>query len=64
MDIDFLMGISTIFVMIAFAGICWWAFAPKRKKQFDEAANLPFADDKKHRDSTSSLDKHKDTTET
>lgn len=45
MDINTLRGISTIFVAIAFLGICWWAFSPKRKEQFKEAANLPFADE-------------------
>lgn len=45
MDINTLRGLSTIFVMIAFVGVCWWAFSPKRKKQFEDAANLPFADD-------------------
>lgn len=45
MDINTLRGLSTIFVMIAFAGACWWAFAPSRKKRFQDAANLPFADD-------------------
>ena len=46
MDLSTLQGIATIFVMIAFIGICWWAFSPKRKSKFNEAANLPFADDK------------------
>ncbi|WP_018276476.1 CcoQ/FixQ family Cbb3-type cytochrome c oxidase assembly chaperone [Teredinibacter turnerae] len=45
MDLTTLQGLSTIFVMIAFAGVCWWAFSPKRKKRFEEAANLPFADE-------------------
>lgn len=45
MDINTLRGISTIFVGIAFIGICVWAYAPKRKQKFDEAANLPFADE-------------------
>ena len=36
---------STILVMIVFIGICWWAFSKSKKKDFDEAANLPFADD-------------------
>lgn len=45
MDINTLRGISTIFVLLAFIGICWWAFSPKRKKRFEEAANLPFADE-------------------
>lgn len=45
MDINTVRGLSTIFVAIAFIGVCWWAFSPKRKKKFDEAANLPFADE-------------------
>lgn len=45
MDINTLRGLSVIFVFIAFMGVCWWAFSPKRKKKFEEAANLPFADD-------------------
>jgi len=40
-----LRGLSTVLVMIAFAGVCWWAFSPSRRKKFDEAANLPFADE-------------------
>lgn len=45
MDINTLRGLSTVFVMIAFLGVCWWAYSPKRKSQFDDAAQLPFADD-------------------
>ena len=45
MDINTLRGLATILVMIAFLGICWWAFSPRRKKRFKEAANLPFADE-------------------
>ena len=45
MDINTLRGISTIFVMLAFIGICWWAFSPRRKEKFEDAANLPFADE-------------------
>ncbi|BFM06319.1 cbb3-type cytochrome oxidase subunit 3 [Halioxenophilus aromaticivorans] len=40
-----LRGFSTVLVMIAFAGVCWWAFSPSRKKKFEDAANLPFAED-------------------
>jgi cytochrome c oxidase cbb3-type subunit 4 len=32
-------------VMIAFFGVCWWAFSPKRKQRFEDDAKLPFADD-------------------
>jgi len=44
-DINTLRGLATVFVMIAFLGVCWWAYGPKRKRQFDEAAQLPFADE-------------------
>jgi cytochrome c oxidase cbb3-type subunit 4 len=45
MDINDLRGISTVFVFITFIGLCFWAYNSKRKKSFDEAANLPFADE-------------------
>jgi len=48
MDINTLRGLSTVFVFIAFMGICWWAFGPKRKQRFEEDANLPFADESSH----------------
>lgn len=37
--------ISTLLMVPAIIGIAWWAFAPRRKKRFDDAANLPFADE-------------------
>ena len=45
MDITTFRALSTVLVAVAFLGICWWAFSPKRRKQFKEAANLPFDDD-------------------
>jgi cytochrome c oxidase cbb3-type subunit 4 len=45
MDINDLRSLSPVLVMIAFFGVCWWAFSPSRKKKFEEAANLPFSDD-------------------
>ena len=45
LDINFFRSLSPVFVMVAFAGVCWWAYSPSRRKQFDEAANLPFADE-------------------
>lgn len=38
-------GIATILAMVAFLGVCWWAFSSYKKKDFEEAAQLPFADD-------------------
>lgn len=43
MDINDLRGLSTLFLMMTFIGLCFWAYSSKRKKTFDEAANLPFA---------------------
>lgn len=45
MDINDLRGLSTAFLMIAFIGLCFWAYSKKRKRSFDDAANLPFADE-------------------
>ena len=50
MDINTLRGIATIIVMVTFIGICLWAYSGKRRKHFDEASNLPFADDPPHQD--------------
>ncbi len=46
MDINDLRGLSTLFLLIAFIGLCFWAYSSKRKVPFDDAANLPFADEK------------------
>lgn len=45
MDINTLRGIATIFAMIAFIGVVLWAYSSYKKKDFDEAAQLPFSDD-------------------
>lgn len=47
MDSDTLRGLGTLFALVAFISICIWAYSGKRKKDFDEAANLPFADEQK-----------------
>jgi len=46
MDINDLRGLSTVMLMVAFIGLCIWAYSSIRKKSFDESANLPFADEK------------------
>jgi cytochrome c oxidase cbb3-type subunit 4 len=46
MDINDLRGLTTLFLMISFIGLCIWAYSKKRRKAFDEAASLPFADEK------------------
>jgi cytochrome c oxidase cbb3-type subunit 4 len=45
MDINTLRGLSTLFLLVTFLALVFWAYSGKRKKEFDEAANLPFADE-------------------
>ncbi|NVK11739.1 MAG: cbb3-type cytochrome c oxidase subunit 3 [Gammaproteobacteria bacterium] len=45
MDQGTLQGLGTVFAFIAMIAIFAWAFSKNRKKDFDEAANLPFADE-------------------
>ena len=35
----------TVISLITFIGILWWAFSSRRKNDFEQAAQLPFADD-------------------
>ncbi len=48
MDLNDLRAWHTVVLMAAFIGIVIWAYSKRRKKSFDEAANLPFADEKQH----------------
>jgi cytochrome c oxidase cbb3-type subunit 4 len=45
MDINSLRSIATVLAFVAFIAIFVWVFGKSRKSGFDEAANLPFADD-------------------
>jgi cytochrome c oxidase cbb3-type subunit 4 len=45
MDIGTLRGISTLFLMLTFIGLVFWVYSGKRKKEYEDAGNLPFADE-------------------
>ena len=45
MDQGTLEGIGTVFALVAFLGVCWWAFSKHKKKDFEEASRLPFDED-------------------
>ena len=45
MDIGTLRGLGTLLVLIAFVSVTLWAYSGRNKARFDEAANLPFADE-------------------
>lgn len=40
-----LHSIGTVLAFAAFIAICIWAYSPRRKKEFDAAAQLPFDDE-------------------
>lgn len=48
MDINDLRSWHTVAMFVIFIGIIAWAWSKKRKKSFDDAANLPFADEDQH----------------
>ncbi|WP_136253618.1 cbb3-type cytochrome oxidase subunit 3 [Onishia niordana] len=45
MDMGTFRGITTLLILIAFIGIVVWAYSKRRRRDFDEAAHLPFADE-------------------
>ena len=44
-DIGTLRGLGTLLVLAAFLCVTLWAYSGRNKARFDEAANLPFADE-------------------
>jgi cytochrome c oxidase cbb3-type subunit 4 len=44
MDLNFIRAALTVATFASFIGICWWAYRPRSRKQFDIAARLPFDD--------------------
>ena len=48
MDINDIRAWQTAILLISFIGIIFWAYSKRRKSSFDEAANLPFADEERY----------------
>jgi cytochrome c oxidase cbb3-type subunit 4 len=44
MDLNTARAILTAIAFVTFLGIVWWAYHRKSRTMFDEAAQLPFAD--------------------
>lgn len=60
MDQGTMQGIGTILCMVAFLGVCWWAFSKHKKKDFEDAGRLPFDEDElKEIDQTASENRNK-----
>ena len=49
MELNDIRAWHTVILLILFLGIVFWAYSKRRKKSFDEAANLPFADEAQHK---------------
>jgi len=45
MDANDLRVVITVALFVSFLGIVFWAYSSRQKNRFDEAANLPFADE-------------------
>lgn len=43
-DLFDIRSMVTVASFLTFIGIVWWAYGARRKRAFDEAAYLPFAD--------------------
>jgi cytochrome c oxidase cbb3-type subunit 4 len=48
LDVNFWRSVTTVASLLVFLGILFWAYAPKHKAEFDEAALLPFQYDKQN----------------
>ena len=46
MDLNDLRNAVMLLLFVAFIGVVAWAWSRRNQKRFEEAANLPFADDK------------------
>jgi cytochrome c oxidase cbb3-type subunit 4 len=44
-DINTVRGVLTLLLLLCFAWLCIWAYSRKQVASFNEAANLPFADE-------------------
>ncbi|UCD24266.1 MAG: cbb3-type cytochrome c oxidase subunit 3 [Gemmatimonadota bacterium] len=43
-SLGWLAGLVTVFFLAWFIGWTWWAFSPKNKQKFEEAARMPLSD--------------------
>ncbi len=44
---DFVRSFVTVFLFLAFLGICWWAYNPRNRSRFEDDGMLVFEDDEK-----------------
>jgi len=44
-DLGVLRGIGTLVLMTSFVLLCLWAYSPRQKERFDQAARLPLGEE-------------------
>ncbi len=49
MDINLVRSIITVVCFVTFLGIVFWAYSPARARRFEDAAQLPFREDRDER---------------
>lgn len=42
MDMNWIRGAMTVAWLVIFLGVVWWAYSPRRKARFEDAAQLVF----------------------
>jgi len=44
MDINDVRGLGSVFALIAFLAVIWWAYGSSRKQRFKDDGDIPFRD--------------------
>ena len=57
MDMSVFRGAMTVIWLVIFLGVLWWAYSPRRKARFDDAARLVFDDQPRSDNSTDSRER-------
>jgi len=58
MDAHDFQGVTTLIAMLAYGGICWWAYSARNRRRFEEDAMLPF-DDEREQETSSTGDRER-----
>jgi cytochrome c oxidase cbb3-type subunit 4 len=45
MSLSFWHSVATVIAMVAFFGVCWWAYSPANRKRFEDDADIAIQTD-------------------
>ena len=60
LDLGVARGWITVLTLMAFLGVCWWAYRPSSRQRFEQDALLPFEEHEGEPDRPQSLDEAKE----